>query len=911
MVFAVMVSGCAKSPNELIESAKNRESKGDLRGAIIDLKGAIQGLPDDATLRSWLGRLYNETFDPVAAEKELSIAREKGLVEGGRVAIELARAYRNEQKYKLLLKNIEPSPAFEPDRLATIYALRGRAFQALGDNKSARGSFAEAAKLSPENADVVLLDAQLKVVEGQLDQSLAIVERLVTRFPTNAEALLYMAGVLRALGRNDDALAAFAKVLAIHPLHFGALRGSAVLLTWRGKLDEAQKHVDVMKKVYKGHPQVLIDQGTIHFAAGRFAEARSAGEAALKIKPGLAPAELLLGLAHQALGSSQQAEQFLSKYLTAYPGSPVARYALAAEYLATKQPEKAAKTLERVLQPSLKDPNVLALAGDIYSRLGDLTKGMSYFERAARERPDDPRFLASHAFAQLRLGNADAGFEGLQHVAGLTKSASAADEVVVVLSLARGDYEGAARAAEAAAKRAPDSPITHNLKGLVLLRTGKEEEAIRSFEKALGVQPGFFPAAHNLARIDLAAGNAEAARRRYDVVLGKNKSNVDALLAKSAIEVGTGRIDAAIELLESAIKADPARFDARRDLVSMLLARNEKQRAAGIAEDALSANPDDSEVNLLAARVQLALGNANRSIQIVSRLQQASPGSVTLLLGLAEFQLSARRFADAEASVRRALQVAPGFEPAQRSLAFVLSTSGKHQEALAYARDISKSNPRSPLGWLIEGQIHEFRRSDVDAVNAYREALKIAPTGDTALKLFQARSKAGDRRAAVSELQVFATAHPKDPLALSGLGFAQIQDKEYKAAASTYEALVKLTPRSAEAMNGLAWAYHLLKDERALLTAEAAFRLNPSSSDTSDTLGLILLERGETKRAVALLAQAAAGLPTNLDVQYNYALALSKAGDSSNARERLKLILAQPKAFDRRPDAQSLYDKLK
>ena len=67
-----------ESPEALIASARAYEAKGDHKGAIIQLRNALQQNPADGEVRLLLGRASLQTGDPVSAQRELRKALEYG-----------------------------------------------------------------------------------------------------------------------------------------------------------------------------------------------------------------------------------------------------------------------------------------------------------------------------------------------------------------------------------------------------------------------------------------------------------------------------------------------------------------------------------------------------------------------------------------------------------------------------------------------------------------------------------------------------------------------------------------------------------------------------------------------------------------------------------------------------------------
>ena len=94
IITAIFLVSCTKSPPELFEDARQQELRGDIVGATLTLMSALQLDPNNGVMRFMLGRLYNAQFEPTKAEGELKKARKAGVIEGGRLAVELGRALR-------------------------------------------------------------------------------------------------------------------------------------------------------------------------------------------------------------------------------------------------------------------------------------------------------------------------------------------------------------------------------------------------------------------------------------------------------------------------------------------------------------------------------------------------------------------------------------------------------------------------------------------------------------------------------------------------------------------------------------------------------------------------------------------------------------------------------------------------
>lgn len=127
---------------------------------------------------------------------------------------------------------------------------------------------------------------------------------------------------------------------------------------------------------------------------------------------------------------------------------------------------------------------------------------------------------------------------------------------------------------------------------------------------------------------------------------------------------------------------------------------------------------------------------------------------------------------------------------------------------------------------------------------------------------------------------------------------------------STIRPFCRRTQPNIIGLNNLATLYQKENDPRALSTAEHAYRLRPGEAPVLDTLGWIVLQQGDAKRAVALLQEAVAKAPQSTALRYHLAAGYVKAGDKAKARETLAGLLASDEAFAEREQALALQQQL-
>jgi Flp pilus assembly protein TadD len=93
--------------------------------------------------------------------------------------------------------------------------------------------------------------------------------------------------------------------------------------------------------------------------------------------------------------------------------------------------------------------------------------------------------------------------------------------------------------------------------------------------------------------------------------------------------------------------------------------------------------------------------------------------------------------------------------------------------------------------------------------------------------------------------------------------------------------------------------------------ARSAYELAPENPSIADTLGWILLQKGNIPEALDLLRNAHEGSPGNPEVTYHYGAALARNGDTASAAQLLGDLLASGQTFTSRDDAVGLMRELK
>jgi predicted Zn-dependent protease len=197
-----------------------------------------------------------------------------------------------------------------------------------------------------------------------------------------------------------------------------------------------------------------------------------------------------------------------------------------------------------------------------------------------------------------------------------------------------------------------------------------------------------------------------------------------------------------------------------------------------------------------------------------------------------------------------------------------------------------------------------------DAIAAYDAGMKKEPSTNLAINLYRARVAKGEPEKGMDGLRGWLKEHPNDNVARFALASALLDGGQLDAATKEHEALLSANEKNQVVLNNLAWLYDQKGDPRALELAEKAHQLSPKSPAIKDTLGWILVRRGDAKRGLEILRSASEEMPKNAEVQYHYAAALAKDGQKDEARRVLEVAVNSGQTFTDLDDARALLKSL-
>jgi len=894
-----------ESAESMLVSARGYLDKNDGRAAVIQLKNALQRNPDLAEARFLLGRVLLDGGDSMAAEVELRKARELKY-EPDKVVPLLARAQLLLGQPKKVIDEFSGTPLIAPEAKADLQTSIGQAYLMLGKVDDAQRAFDTALGALPGYGLALVGQARIKAGKRDFPGALSMLESLLEKSPGLVDAWQLKGDVLYAMGDPAGSTAAYRKALDVKPDHLPAHVALISRYMEDGKLDEAGKLLQSMRKIAPKHPQTSYLQALFDYRQKNFKAAQENIQQFLKVVPESTLGLQLAGAIEYELKSYLVAETYLLKALPNSPDLGVARRVLITTYLSSNQPTKALTTLQPFLEKIGDDSNMLALAGEVFLQNGDTDKAETYFKKASALDPENVGKKTSVALSQLASGQSEIAYRELEAIASAGTDVKA-DMALISSYLAKRDYDQALKSIEGLEKKQPENPLVPHLRGLVMVGKGDIAAARAYFEKALLKKPDYYPAAASLANLDLADKKPEAAKQRLEQLVAKDPKNMQALLALADLRAKLGgKTEDVVDLIGKAISSNPVEILPRLVLINYYLGIKATEKALSAAQDALSVFPDRPEILDAVGRAQQASMDFNQALITYGKLAGLVPNSPQPYLRMAEIHLAAKEKDAAMQSLQKALSVKSDSVDAQKGIVLLYLEAGRTDDALKVAREIQKQRPKDVLGYIVEGDIHAFGKSWKEATAAYRSGLKQVDATELAVKLHGALLAGGGAGEADKFANGWLTTHAKDLNFRMYLAETASARGDYAAASKHYRILMDAEPNNSVILNNLAWASSQNNDPKAIEYAEMANKLAPDQPDYMDTLGVLLVAKGETDQGIALLKKALDLAPQRAAIRLNLARALVKTGDKSEAKKELDELAKMGDKFPQQKEVEKL-----
>lgn len=900
------------------EDALARYEKKDLKGAIIQLKNALQIDKNMMPVQMLLGKALLQNGEVAAAEVALIEALRLG-ANRAEVVVPLGQAYLAQGKAASIFERPALALAgLPPAAQLQVLLLRSAASTDLGDDRGTLKAIEDARAIDPTSPAVLLAEIPMRIRSKQFAEAMVAADRALAALPESVDAWYQKGSIAQASGDLQSALAAYERVLKLDGTHVDVRVARAGLYMDLGRLTDAAKDIDELKRAAPNDPRTAYLQALSAERDNKPELARAAlKEVTALIDP--VPIDFILyrpqllllnALAHFGLNEPAKAKQYFEVLHRVQSNTPASKL-LAQILLSEGRIDRAIDVLEVYLKTSPADAPALSLLSSALMSKGQHARAASLMQQALQTK-DTPENRTVLGLSLVGSGKVRDGIPELEAAYKKDPRQTQAATVLVAYYLRRGQVARAESIAEGLIKQQPSNAGFFNLLGMVKERAGNPVAAQRAFEQSVKLDKNFIPPRINLARLATASKGYAAAAASLGAVLRMDEKNAEAMYEMAVLSDRQGVPTDTQRWLEKASDVSGAK-EIRWDLAlaDFHLRNGRAGPALAAAKRAAFKVPDDLAGLLVYAKAQLANRDskgAKTSLINATRLAEYNP---VLQVQIAVLQLAADNVAGAAYSLEKALSGQPDFLPALAMMAEIELRQADAAKAERRARSIVEKYPKRAVGHSLLGDVAMHRGQTAAAIEAYRRAHQTEPSTETLLRLFRTLTRHGDGKAAQQLVEQWVKKYPNDARALEALADGYAQDRNFIAARAAYENVLIIAPDNGVTLNNLANVLLRLKDPGVVKIAEQAVAKAPNNVNTIDTLGWALVHAGQIDRGLQYLRDARLREPDNPEIRYHLAVALSKTGRKAEARDELESALKGVQAFEGASDAAALLKSLK
>jgi tetratricopeptide (TPR) repeat protein len=233
--------------------------------------------------------------------------------------------------------------------------------------------------------------------------------------------------------------------------------------------------------------------------------------------------------------------------------------------------------------------------------------------------------------------------------------------------------------------------------GSVFFQRGYLEQAEASFQTALRDNPSSAEALYGLGSVYLQQQKNNEARRSFERAVQLRAGYPDTLPNAwnnlGLLATREGRTEEAIQHFQEALRLSPDHLVALENLGNAYRVQKRWDNARTTLERAVAVGPDDAEANYSLGMVFAQTSENEQALRYLQKALQVRPDYPEALNNLGILYLRTGKQDAAEASFKESIRVAPAFDQAYLNLARVYAIDGKPEQARSLLQELLKQHP--------------------------------------------------------------------------------------------------------------------------------------------------------------------------------------------------------------------------
>jgi putative PEP-CTERM system TPR-repeat lipoprotein len=650
-----------------------------------------------------------------------------------------------------------------------------------------------------------------------------------------AKKIHYRANANRdfAAGQYEKAEIEYRKVLQVAPADPAAIAHLGIIYHDQGRFPQALFFLKRAVELAPDNSDLRLKLCLTELSVGQLKDARQDAERVLQKQPGQDDALLVLAETTFTLKDVQDTTQQITKMRQQDKDRPGYHLALATLYLRQGQITNVAPELNQALALDPKLPATQMALGNLYWISNDLERADAAFKAGAELSPQrSPRrvkyaefklktgsvndakriledvtrnapdyvpawnFLAQIAFGQHKLDDCSAILQKVLAKDSINYQAALLDANV---KLNRNEVPQAIEELLRLSKTYEHAPEIQLRLGQSYLLNGDDAKAEASLKRALAIDPNYPDAITALADLSIRKGDPAAAELSLERLVKRRPDLSQAHLLLAAAYVSQRNLDQALAVYRRMQPLFPKSPQVPFLTANLLARQNQRAEARKACDQSLELAPDFLPPLEQLVDLDLADKQPQAALDRVKKQVERRPAVPELQLLLAKIYLNQKDYAQAEAALLKAIEIAPDMRTSYMLLAQMYIASNKTQQALDKLNSfVARTNDAPALMQI--GIIQDSLKNYSAARDAYERLLTVSPGFAAALNnlayLYSEHFNRLDKAAELAEQA--RRMYPTDPSVADTLGWIHYRKADYPRALSLVTQAAAAAPNEPE-----------------------------------------------------------------------------------------------------------------
>lgn len=591
---------------------------------------------EDVTL--WIGVLSTETFNN----------NPQSLLLLGAIHYSLKR-YEDAIPYLLRYNELAPHTLITRKMLGMIYMSRG-------DHRSALQMLEPLLARSPEDIQLLTALGKIYTKAREYGKATALFEKAASIAPQNTAARTELGLNRLAVGQLDKARNELEEAVRLGK---GRGRAGAFLGLLHLRRGDTKSALEIAGRMSTADPQNPFPHnlaGSAHMQAKAYDEARKSFRAALAIAPNYEPAiynlatvtrvldgpaaakaaylailkkdktqiKAMLELATLALkeGKVRKAIEWLNRASRTDPTAVTPQLRLVNLLLQRRQLAEAKQIIDSLENRAPRNLSVLDAKARIQLASGNQAGAIQTYRSAANVAANNAAQLFRIAKLQMSLQDVQGAASSLQYAVNLDPKILPAQAALARLTYDLNGFDAAMKKVATLQEKFPGSPAADSVRGDVLMRNKRHDEAITAYEAAFG-KSRTSQHAQRLFQARWASGDRGAAVDGLGDWVNSTPGDLPSRRVLALAYLKVGDVDSAIRHHEALAKASPRDVVIINNLAGLYDRRGDK-RALEYAKRAYDLAPDQPQTIDTYGWMLVRKGDVTQGLRLLRNAQARS-----------------------------------------------------------------------------------------------------------------------------------------------------------------------------------------------------------------------------------------------------------------------------------------------